>query len=120
MPWWAIGYAVSYFVLSVMGDLFTYREYKSKVYWGCESAAHFGIGVLLVGYWITPIPESIGLLGVAFFLFAVLWEIVTSIGTCREAFSDSESSSGARALSVLLPIILVGPAYVGAGLAVFR
>jgi hypothetical protein len=75
VPWWAITYAVFYFVLSVIGDLFTFKEYRNKVYWCCEVAAHFGIGVLLVGYWVSAIPDSVGWLGVTFFLFAVLWEI---------------------------------------------
>ncbi len=120
MPWWAILYAGFYFLLSAVGDFAMFRRRTSTAYWLCEAVAHFGIGVLLVGYWISAIPSIAGSFGVIFFLLALAWEVITGIRDARETLENEESSTLERVSEVVLPILLIGPAYLAAGLAVFR
>ena len=120
MPWWAILYASFYFLLSVSGDFFMFKKRTSNAYWLAESIAHFGTGVLLIGFWLTTIPRSLGWVAVLFFVFAILWEIATGIRDARETLANKDSSGMAKVLDFVLPVILVGPAYFCAAFAAYR
>ena len=120
MPWWAILYASFYFLLTVVGDLFMFKERTSTGYWLAESIAHFGTGILLLGCWLDIVPQSLGWFAVLFFVFAILWEIVTGIGDARKTLAEEKSSGMAKAFDFILPVFLIGPAYVGAAYTAFR
>lgn len=118
MPWWAILYVVFYFLLSLVGDILQFRDRTSTLYWGCESLIHFGVGVLMIGFWMPIVPRELHPYAFALCVVAVGWEIGTGIPDAR-AILAADDSKLMKCVYLLLPFVLVGPAYLWAVLGVW-
>ena len=119
MPWYALAYVVAYFGLSVVGDFFQLRDGTDRKKVWIESLIHLGVGCLMIGYWHRGMIEFLGMFAAIFFVLALLWECWSTTDDIRRDVRNGHLPTSDLWLTAGLTALLIGPAYVLAGLAAF-
>ena len=108
------------FLLTIVGDVLAFKKCTNTFYRLAEYVAHFGVWLLFIACWIPFVPHSLNW-GLVFFLaFAVFWEVLTFLPDARESLAKEDSTTMSKLLEFALPVVLVGPAYIGAAIGVYQ
>jgi hypothetical protein len=123
MPWYGAAYVIAYFALCILGDLYQWRAGMAVPKWWVESLTHLGVGWLLVGYWQEELLAPLGVLAAVFYVYVLLWEVWSTWDDIQSETPDPDSESSDASsglLNAAVTVVLIGPAYVLAGIAVLR
>jgi hypothetical protein len=117
LPWWAWSYFTIFVVMSCFGFADSIRRGRPLWHIAGNTLSSLGFGAMILAFWHVPLRENLGKAIVPMFVFAFLWNVVTTPHDLKEVLDrekdvTAEQRDEMENSALTMMFVLLAPGYI--------